>query len=348
MKKILSLLAVMAICCMSPSCSSDDSEKKDIGNAPLQKALYIAVDDADQPSWLQEMIKASPYLKVYHSDMKGGRYLVEHPSRVKTTCELYDQKGQSQDLPTQEALDAALTSGVLWTCTHIYSFPVAIGTDEWNSLSLQERRDVSQLPDNLLVIMRTEDLIEVCLEYPFSMEYMFFDDYQAGFMAVYNQFNGLRELLSRNDLAEPFLHRLDINWQKADLIMEMLDTDKVKVGDYSLRSCMLFKLVLAQDSVLNQMNRSQLRRMLDTCMRNTRIETAYPDIWSYITHEGTMFIYSKVIHNNGGFSFKDEKEKELFDLFLEQPSYPFFDPSTPYFLFSDEFKARIMKYVEDF
>lgn len=326
------------------ACTSSLDEKEaetNIDSVLLQNAFYMAVDDSLQPIWLQEMIKSVPYLKVYHSDKDGGLYLVEHPGRAQTTGGLYHVDGRPQTFTTQEGLDAAISAGAPWTCTHIYSYPIVAGTEEWKALSVLERKERLQLPDNLLCTIRTEDLIEVCLDYPFALDYLAYDDYQSGFMAVYNQFNGLRELLSRSDLTEPFLLRLDINWQKASLMSGMRETDPIRVGKYSLLSCMLFKLMLAQDAVLNQMSKNQLRRMLDMCMRNTDIEISYS--LSSIAHEGTMFIYAKVIYNNGGFSFKDEEEKNLFNEYVQYPSQ-----IISRMLLSDDFIARVMEYVEKF
>ena len=328
------------------ACTSSLDEKEaetDIDSALLQNAFYIAVDDSLQPVWLQEMIKSVPYLKVYHSDKDGGLYFVEHPDRAQTTGELYHVDGRPQTFTTPEGLDAAISAAAPWTCTHIYSYPIVAGTDEWKALSILERNERLQLPDNLLGTIRTEDLIEVCLDYPYALNYGAYDDFQSGFMGVYNQFNGLRELLSRSDLTEPFLLRLDINWQKASLMSGMGDTDPIRVGKYSLLSCLLFKIMLAQDAVLNQMSKNQLRRMLDLCMRNTSIEVSYSEIWGGVAHEGTMFIYAKVIHNNGGFSFKDEEEKNLFNEYVQCPSEIILR-----MLLTDDFIARVMEYVEKF
>ena len=253
---------------------------------------------------------------VYHSNKNGGRYLLEYPSRVQTRTELYNEDGRPQTITTQEDLNAVVTTGAPWICTHVYTYPLKAGTDEWQNLSVQERHARMQLSDNLLGSMRTEVLIEVCLEYPFTLDLFAFNDFQTGFKALYNNFNGFRELLSRDDLAEPFLLFLDVNWQKAELIM------------------------LAQDAVINKMSRSQLRRMLDTCIRNNEIELSDTEMWSGVNTEATWYVYIKVIHNMGGFQFKDASEEDLFNLYIEHPYISL--------LFTDDFITRVMKYIESF
>lgn len=330
-------------------CSSDNEDLKDIDTiipaTPLQKAFYLTEDDTEQPLWLQEKIRNSPYLKVYHSNKNGGRYLLEYPSRAQTKCELYHNDGQLQDITTQDAINATVTDGAPWICTHVYTYPIKAGTDEWRSLSVQEKHERLQLSDNLLGSMRTEDLIEVCLEYPFAIDLFTFNDFQTGFKALYNNFNGLRELLCRDDLAEPFLLFLDVNWQKADL---MKGKEPLAIGNYSLLS-VVFKYMLAQDAVINKMNRNQIRRMLDTCIRNNKIELSDTEMWSGVNQEATWYVYIKVIYNMGGFPYKDDLEESMVNAYIEHPNqYLFEEGGTVYLLFTDDFMARVMKYIESF
>ena len=341
MRKNVSIICSIALMMMGLyGCSSDEEELREIDTivpaTPLQKAFYLTEDDTQQPLWLQEKIKEAPYLKVYHSNKNGGRYLLEYPSRAQTKSELYDEEGQSQDVTTQESLNAAVAAGAPWICTHVYTYPLKAGTDEWRNLNVQQRVERLQLSDNLLGSMRTEDLIEVCLEYPFVINLFAYNDFQTGFKALYNDFNGFRELLSRDDLAEPFLLFLDVNWQKADL---MKGREGLEIGMYTLLS-VVFKYMLAQDTVISKMSRSQLRRMLDICIRNNEIELSDAEMWSGVNQEATWYVYIKVIHNMGGFQFKDASEEDLFNLYIEHPNISL--------LFTDDFMARVINYIESF
>lgn len=341
MRKNVSIICSLALMMMGLyGCSSDEEELREIDTivpaTPLQKAFYLTEDDTQQPLWLQEKIKEAPYLKVYHSDNNGGRYLLEYPSRAQTRTELYNDDGLSQTITTQEDLNAAVTAGTPWICTHVYTYPLKAGTDEWLNLNVQQRVERLQLSDNLLGSMRTEDLIEVCLEYPFTLDLFAFNDFQTGFKALYNNFNGFRELLSRDDLAEPFLLFLDVNWQKADL---MKGGEGLEIGMYTLLS-VVYKYMLAQDTVISKMSRSQLRRMLDICIRNNEIELSDAEMWSGVNQEATWYVYIKVIHNMGGFQFKDASEEDLFNLYIEHPNISL--------LFTDDFMARVINYIESF
>jgi len=331
------------------SCNDSNEDVKGIEtiipSTLLQKAFYMAKDDTQQPVWLQEKIANNPYLNVYFSDKNGGHYILEYPNRTHTTCELYDTNGNLQSPTTQQALDATLSAGIPWTCTHIYSYPIKAGTEEWKSLTSKERVGKLQLSDNLLGIMRTEDLIKVCLDFPYATDFYAFDDYQSGFKYIYNEFNGLQELMSRNDLAEPFLLFLDVNWQKTEMMKSQEDLVR---GEYTLLS-MIFKIMLAQDAVINQMCREQIHQMLDLCIRNNNIETTQSDFWGAWHSEGTWYIYTKVIKNKGGFLFKDDREIRMFNDYTEKPiPYLYKEGDEYYYLFTDDFKARVLEYVKTF
>ena len=349
MKTVILMSVFLMLTGSMSSCSDSDDENlvdnTSLSATPLQKAFYMVEDDSNQPLWLQEKIKQEPYLKVYHSNKKNKRFLLEYPSRAKTIIELYDEVGKLQEITQQEELNAEILTYAPWICTHVYTYPIEAGTEEWKSLSVQERHERLQLSDKFLNSMRTEDLIEVCLEYPFALDFFAFDDFQTGFMSLYNEFNGLRELLSRNDLAEPFLLYLDVNWQKADL---MKSKEPLEIGAYTLLS-IVFKYMLAQEEVINQMNRTQVRQMLDLCMRNHEIEKSDSEMWSGMNLEAIWYVYAKVIHNKGGFRFKDDKEKRMFNEYIKHPNnYLFEEGGVLYVLLTDDFKQRVMEYVENF
>ena len=164
-------------------------------------------------------------------------------------------------------------------------------------------------------------------------------------MALYNEFNGLRELMGRDDLVHPFLLYLDLNWQKVEL---MKNEEDIAKGRYTLLS-VVFKYMLAQDAVISRMSRSQLRSMLDLCIRNNQIEQSDREMWSGVNVEAIWYVYAKVIYNKGGFAFKDDREKQMFDAYIEHPQfYAFEEDGEIYYLFNEDFMERVLKYVEAF
>lgn len=93
-------------------------------------------------------------------------------------------------------------------CTNIitsYAYeypPIKRSSEEWKQLSPEEKHAICQIPDDILATMPTEDLIRAYLNYPYIAIMAAYDNWMAGFNRVYRDFNGLRELLKRDDNAQ--------------------------------------------------------------------------------------------------------------------------------------------------
>lgn len=84
-----------------------------------------------------------------------------------------------------------------------FTYPMKPGDDKWEKMSSVEERIASlQIPENILTKISTERLLVICLEFPYLSDVLFYDDYQKGFEALRNEFNGFNELLSRKDLGK--------------------------------------------------------------------------------------------------------------------------------------------------
>ena len=65
----------------------------------------------------------------------------------------------------------------------------------------------AQIPDYLLNQMTTEQLVNAVLNYPLMFDLTAWNTYSDGFRAVCKNFNGLRELLMREDRTEKLLEK---------------------------------------------------------------------------------------------------------------------------------------------
>ena len=87
-----------------------------------------------------------------------------------------------------------------------WDYPVKPGMEEWkNLLSLQEKVDICQIPENILLCLSTENLTNLCLQYPLLYDIFAFSCYSAGFDRVFYEFNGIRELFEREKTSAELL-----------------------------------------------------------------------------------------------------------------------------------------------
>jgi len=81
-----------------------------------------------------------------------------------------------------------------------WDYPAKPGMEEWNSFQTgQERLKACQIPQEILDIMSTKDLAEICMNYPLYGDFIFFNIERSVISSLIGSFNGLKELSVRKD-----------------------------------------------------------------------------------------------------------------------------------------------------
>jgi len=98
-------------------------------------------------------------------------------------------------------VQVAKADTVDWQDGQGYEYPVTPVDKEWGEFSShQEMLDHCQLPEECVKAMTTEQLFDTVLKYPLLIDILFYDDVISGISEVAKQFNGLDELLKREDI----------------------------------------------------------------------------------------------------------------------------------------------------
>ena len=81
-----------------------------------------------------------------------------------------------------------------------WDFPVKSGTAEWKTLkSRDEKIKKCQIPSEILKSLTTQELVEICANYPLNMDAYAYSNISIGMAVVTASFNGYQELFKRND-----------------------------------------------------------------------------------------------------------------------------------------------------
>lgn len=158
----------------------------------------------------------------------------------------------------------AATEGPPWyemeTAGDAYEFPITPQKtpEEWRELrSIKRKLEVCQIPEEILETMSTEGLIETCLAYPLFSNMMYQNSLQDGFCQLVEGFNGLRELLSREDAAPLLLQKY----------LE-LSLDNVKnVDEFGSIRLIYFEFMLANPQVMGKFSEVEKDALLDRAMK---------------------------------------------------------------------------------
>ena len=82
-----------------------------------------------------------------------------------------------------------------------YEYPIVPGTDEWKALDNNiDKMRVCMIPEDVLNRMTTEALLETVLSYPLIANMLIWETTQQGYEVILRNFNGLQELVERDDL----------------------------------------------------------------------------------------------------------------------------------------------------
>lgn len=80
-----------------------------------------------------------------------------------------------------------------------YEYPVNPGTDEWNKLTIEEKRQLTYVDRETAEKMTTNAILITTLNYPFIIDIHAFSDIEEGIETVKERFPPLDILISRDD-----------------------------------------------------------------------------------------------------------------------------------------------------
>jgi len=171
----------------------------------------------------------------------------------------------------------------------VYDYPIKPGTNEWKALgSHEEMLRACQIPEGLLHGMSTAALVETVLSYPLIGDWLFYNTPEMGIERVREQFNGLSELLSRNDAGVCLI----VSYQTIDPRTWDMNLPIAERGEYYLR-LLSTELLLLQDSVTSNLSITDLLDLISQARIIYESKLLCPDLFSGFNLEFTSTIIEK-------------------------------------------------------
>ena len=140
-------------------------------------------------------------------------------------------------------------------------------SEEWNNLTVAQRWQAVNIPEDKLDQMTTNDLIEHCVNFDFMWDIFNHANYGVGLNVVIENHNGLRELLNRSDAGELIL---DL-YNKIDLNEVKEIKESAGRGEF-VGQIFFLELFLSSSSILNQFQGNEkiligsILKTYDTCL----------------------------------------------------------------------------------
>lgn len=172
-----------------------------------------------------------------------------------------------------------------------YDYPVKPGTEEWKDFtSRDQKQEACQIPQSILTSMSTPDLLETCLNYPLYGDMMAYDRVQEGFDFVKEGFNGLQELLRREDVGPVLVDRygrmdpdaIDSTWTSAER------------GKYSIKFFSV-EILLAQDAVLTNLSKADRIQLLRESHGKMAAKRQNPEVYGLMGFTNNAILMGKIM-----------------------------------------------------
>ena len=96
----------------------------------------------------------------------------------------------------------------------VWDYPVKPSMEEWKTFhSNEEMVNACQIPEDILFSLPTEDLTEICLQYPLLGDVFAFNLLSMGADKLYRDFNGIQELFKRKETSKELLKHYNCQMQ---------------------------------------------------------------------------------------------------------------------------------------
>lgn len=198
-----------------------------------------------------------------------------------------------------------------------FKFPCTQGDYKWQQFeSVGERIAALQIPDSIIKQIPTEELLAICLDFPYITDILFYDDYQTGFEHVKKSFNGLRELLTRKDLYDALVYTNNEYINELDKIQTAASL--IEKGKFSFKHFML-EFIMAQDCVVIPQNKAEEKNIVSVIATNMELKEKYPDIFSQLNIIPSYVVFAKKMLQESNVSLKTTEIKNKITNFINKP-----------------------------
>lgn len=175
------------------------------------------------------------------------------------------------------------------------------GTEEWYSMeNIEDRWNNSQIPNEILEVLSTEELVEACVQFPLSIYYSFYEDERGFITDAYKRFNGLKELANRRDAVEYLIQAYrQMNYGEPP----------VEQAYYNLSfglSIAYWELVISDSSCMDKMTEEENEALLNVAREKLEMKMANTDYFGLLDVKRSLMLCAELMLRSGISFEKDE------------------------------------------
>ena len=173
----------------------------------------------------------------------------------------------------------------------VWDFPIKPSSDGWKKLYDQDMKvQACKIPIEILPNISTQNLVDLCLNYPLLINITAFSSFQFGMDDFKKNFNGIVELYRRNEgpklLIEKYTNlspkNFDPNWSS------------FQKGQYAFNFVAL-ELLLSQKELLDNLSNDELKRLLVNSLKKFDDKTGLMQIYDDIGLRSLGYLITSII-----------------------------------------------------
>ena len=168
-----------------------------------------------------------------------------------------------------------------------WDYPVKPWTEEWNNLTTrQERIDAMQIPNDILMSLYTDELVELCMTNSFIYEISHYLPVDNGLDSLLNRINCFRELYNREDASKALL-----NWYKnamQNVSFLYSDASPAQKGIF-LENIAIIEILLTRYQSQNEVNKDDYIEIVQQLVCGYKKMLLHPDYFDEYSLDYNIF-----------------------------------------------------------
>lgn len=143
-----------------------------------------------------------------------------------------------------------------------YTYPVTPDDEVWASMNYAEMRDACNMPQELVDMLSTEELVNAALDYPLMLDCLLFDSYEKGIEHLILNSNVYCELFEREDAAVVLLKAysdLNVDYD----LLTIVDPSRNLYAESNYEKEIMLQILLSTDEIFEMLNQTQTEQLIE-------------------------------------------------------------------------------------
>ena len=157
-------------------------------------------------------------------------------------------------------------------------------------ITLTKRMEELNIPDAELASMSTKELTETVLNYKYLTLMHTRNDLQSGFDWLVANYNGLQELINREDAAEVIFKK----YSDTPILGFSRSTAPGDKGRYSFK-VMFLEILLAQESIISNLSSSSKSQVAEVMFKNVELKAKNNQVYGYYSIMAPALAVSRML-----------------------------------------------------